>query len=103
MHSEKFRFEVKDEGDFVSEEETKFVNGKRALAISSFSRQEMCLGILTEFWVDGKTLQASCVELTYFTTVEILVAIANDFDDLILILGGKYFLAVINGNAAFKR
>ena len=56
MYSEKFRFEVKDEGDFVSEEETKFVNGKRALAISSFSRQEMCLGILTELWVDGKTL-----------------------------------------------
>ena len=53
MHSEKFRFEVKDEGDFVSKEES-----------SPFSKQEMCLGILIELWVDGKTLQVSCVELT---------------------------------------
>ena len=32
--------------------------------------------------------------------VGVLVAIANDLDDLILILRGKDFLAVINGNEA---
>ena len=42
----------------------KVVNGRRELAIPPFSRQEMCLGILIELWVDGKTLQVSCVELT---------------------------------------
>ena len=40
-HSEKFRFEVKDEvEDFVSDEESKFLNGKWELAILSlFSGQ----------------------------------------------------------------
>ena len=55
VHSEKFRFEVKDEvEDFVSDEESKRVNGRWELAILlSFFGQQTCLGILIEFWVYG--------------------------------------------------
>ena len=64
-HSEKFRFEVKDEGeDFVSEEESEFVNGRWNLSILSFFRKVTCLGILIELRMDGKTFRVSCVALT---------------------------------------
>ena len=62
---------MKDEvEDFVSEEESKFRNGRWELAILLLlSGQQSCQGILIVLWVDGKTLQTLCVELTYFSTL----------------------------------
>ena len=64
-HSEKFRSDVKDEEeDFVSEKESKFVNGGWDLSILSFFRKVTCLEILIELRMDGKTFRVSCVALT---------------------------------------
>ena len=39
--------------------------------ILSISRQEMCLGILIELWVDGKILRVSCVKMTLYNITEV--------------------------------
>ena len=69
----KFRSRVKDKGeDFVSDKGSNLVNSLSVLvAILLFSRQETCLVILIELWVDGKNLRVSCVELTYVKTSQI--------------------------------
>ena len=58
--------------------------GRSELAILSFSKQEMCPGILINLWVNGNILQVSRVGLTNSTTlktfkVSVTVSTVKDF------------------------